>query len=77
MAKAKKNKVTCSANFCREQLAPVSKFDRRSFRTKVLPRGRRLVLGCPVGKWQPRKARCTIPMQAQAMLRPRSKRSKR
>lgn len=53
----------------RERIASPKEFDPRSFRTIV--RGRhRVVVGCPKGHWQPRKARCRTSMKAQAILHP-------
>lgn len=67
---AKTPKMTRQKNYCREELAPSKSFDKRSFRTKRLERGRLLVVGCPVGEWRPRLKRCDVGVRAQALLRP-------
>lgn len=51
-------------------LQPKGKFDRRSFRTKILPQGRRLVVGCPKGKYNAKQQRCKVGTQAQKILKP-------
>lgn len=60
-----------SGNYCRDRQAPPSRFDRRSFRT--VSRGDvRIVVGCPRGKWNARRGRCTVGLRAQTILRPLS-----
>ncbi len=57
-------------NFYHCKIAPKTKFDKRSFRTKKLTKGRRLVIGCPKGKWSPKKSRCKVGTRAQKLLIP-------
>lgn len=66
--------MKCQKNFCREQLLPKKRFDKRSFRMKAVPGRERtyIVLACPVGKWKPRKQACAKSMKAQSILRPLS-----
>jgi hypothetical protein len=45
--------------FCRKAKAPKRDFAPGSFRWKNI-RGNWLLIGCPKGKWQPRKQRCTV-----------------
>lgn len=64
---------SCGPNWCRERLLPSKKFDPRSFRVKRLSANKMLVIGCPIGKWQPRKKHCSVGTKAQAILRRRKK----
>jgi hypothetical protein len=67
-----------TGNFCRETKAAKRDFDARSFRW--IKRGRSwLLIGCPRGQWQPRKARCKVGTRAYEVLAPtpRSGRCKR
>lgn len=57
------------AAFCPEQVAPKSRFDPRSFRT-VVSDGHRVTVGCPKGKWDPRRKRCQVGTRAQRILHP-------
>lgn len=57
------------ATYCPEQVAPKGRFDRRSFRT-VVSDGHRVTVGCPKGKWDPRRQRCKVGTQAQRILHP-------
>jgi len=59
------------ARFTHKRLASPSKFARGSFRTIRLPRGRRLVIGCPKGHWDARAKRCRVGTRAQSILRPK------
>lgn len=63
--------IECKGNTCRERKASPKRFDKRSFRTKRVAKKTLLVLACPVGKWQPRKERCKVPMQVQSIVRKR------
>lgn len=64
--------MATTRQFCRQRLALPSKFDRRSFRTETLPRGHRLVVGCPKGRWQAKAKRCSVGTRAQSLLHPLS-----
>lgn len=56
-------------NFFRCRQKPVKFFDKRSFRT--ITRGKnKIVIGCPKGKWSPKKKRCKVGTVAQTILRP-------
>ena len=58
-----------SSRFCREQLRPKERF--AAFRyVKVGKRGHEILVGCPVGEWDPTTRRCSVPMQAKAILHP-------
>ncbi len=63
--------VEITAGYERTRLADPKAFDPRSFRTKTLARGRKLIVGCPKGEWMPRRQRCRVGTRAQALLRPR------
>ena len=52
---------------CEKKVAPKSEFDPRSFRWTKSGRGYILV-GCPVGSWAPRKARCRVGLRAHAIV---------
>jgi hypothetical protein len=73
-APKRKPKIDCSRSYCRERLAPPAKFDPRSFRTKTLAGGRKLVVGCPKGKWNAKARTCAVGVRAQSLLRPYSNR---
>ncbi len=53
-----------------ETLEPKGRFDPRSFRT-VVTDGARVTVGCPRGKWDPRRERCKVGTRAQRILHPR------
>ena len=58
--------------FCERTLAPKTQFDRRSFRWK--PSGKAwLLVGCPKGKWMPRKKRCKVGTRGHKLLSPARK----
>ena len=52
---------------CEKKVAPTSDFDPRSFRWTKSGRGYILV-GCPIGSWAPRKARCKVGLRAHAVV---------
>jgi len=57
------------ARFIHEPLQSKSKFDPRSFRTKV-SRAHRITFGCPKGKYSPSTELCKVPVQIQKILHP-------
>lgn len=59
------------SRYLHERLKSKSKFDSRSFRTKTSG-SHRLVMGCPVGKYNSRTKQCSVKMQAQSLLHPKS-----
>lgn len=60
----------CQKNFCRETLPVKGGFDRRSFRMKKISKGKRILVACPVGKWNAKAQRCKVGMKLHAILRP-------
>lgn len=48
---------------------PLSAFDTRSIRT-VTRGASRILIGCPVGHWQPRKQRCRVGTRAYEVITP-------
>jgi hypothetical protein len=55
------------AKYCRMRLADPVGFDPKSFRTKQLKKGVKLVVGCPKGKF--RGGVCVVGTKAQSMLK--------
>jgi hypothetical protein len=53
--------------FCERRLAKLRTFDRRSFRWAR--RGRNWILvGCPKGQWNAKRARCKVGTKAKSIL---------
>jgi hypothetical protein len=63
MARTRKMK----GSFCEKQKSPRSAFDGRSFRWKHSGKSWVLV-GCPKGRWDARKARCKVGTRAHKIL---------
>jgi len=61
--------------YCERQLAPAGDFDRRSFRYKKSGTSW-LLIGCPQGKWQPRKKRCRVGTRGHKLLVPLGNRAR-
>jgi len=64
-------KIRMTKNFVRVQIMPKSRCAAGSFRTKKLPKGRRLVVCCPKGSWTGR--RCKVGTRGQVLLKPRKR----
>lgn len=63
-------------HYCERLENAKSVFDERSFRWKVQSKKVRILVGCPKGKWQPRKQRCKVGLRAYKVLKqvgPRTK----
>jgi hypothetical protein len=57
--------------YIRERVEDESRFDRRSFKTiRRGQRGHSIVIGCPVGQWDPENRRCRVGTRAQSILHP-------
>lgn len=54
---------------CIRRQAPLDSFDRRSIRT-VLRGKARILIGCPVNQWMPRKQRCKVGTRAYEVITP-------
>ncbi len=54
--------------YCERLKNPKRSFDSRSFRWKIVSKKARVLVGCPVGKWQPRKQRCKVGMKIYKLL---------
>ena len=54
-------------SFCEKTLTPRKQFDSESFRWKQSGKAW-LLVGCPKGKWQPRKERCRVGTKAHKIL---------
>jgi len=67
------NPTGSRSRFTHTKLARSSGFDKRSFRTVKLPSGKRVVIGCPKGKWSPSKGRCRVGTRGVAKLTPKRK----
>lgn len=58
-----------SVTYCEKAVAPKKRFAPASFRW--VPSGKsRVLVGCPRGKWKPRKQRCKVGTQAYKVLTP-------
>jgi hypothetical protein len=55
--------------FCEKAVAPKKKFEPKSFRW-VQSGKSRVLIGCPRGKWRPRKMRCRVGTAAYKVLSP-------
>ena len=55
--------------YCERLENPKRIFDPRSFRWKIVSKKVRVLVGCPVGKWQSRKQRCKVGMKAYKVLK--------
>jgi hypothetical protein len=62
--------VRGTAMKCVKVKAPLSTFDKRSIRTVTHKSGARVLVGCPKGKWMPRKQRCRVAMRAYETITP-------
>jgi len=56
-----------SGTYCERQEHKKSSFDKRSFRWKQSGKAR-ILIGCPKGKWQPKKERCKVGTRAYKIL---------
>ena len=56
-------------DYTHEIVAPASKFDKKSFRTKEVKSGVKLVIGCPKGKFDSDTQKCKVGMKLQKILR--------
>lgn len=52
---------------CRK-VSPKS-FDPRSFRTKTISKNKKIVIGCPKGKWNPKTRRCKVGTRIQKTMK--------
>lgn len=48
---------------------PLAAFDRRSIRTVIHGKAR-ILIGCPKGRWMPRKRRCKVGTRAYEVITP-------
>lgn len=69
MPKKRKTSRIIQGTFCERVENPKSKFDSRGFRWMTSGRAR-ILIGCPKGKWQPRKKHCTVGTKAYVLLTP-------
>lgn len=69
-------KTHTTKNYVRKRILPPEHFAPGSFRLKTLPRGQKLVIGCPVGKWNKKSKRCLVGTMAQALLIPKNKKKR-
>lgn len=69
-------KVHLTKRYRRIRVKSPSKFDKRSLRIKDVGRKgyTKIIVGCPKGKYDPKKKRCKVGTQTQAILKPRNKR---
>lgn len=58
--------------YIRERQRPPSEFDPRSIRT-ITRGGKKIVIGCPKGHWDPKRKRCRVGTRAQSILHPMKK----
>jgi hypothetical protein len=58
--------------FIRERVADPKIFDKRSFRTKTLRSGHRVIIGCLNGQWDDRHHKCKKGTRPQSILHPLS-----
>lgn len=56
-------------NYTHEVINPKGMFDPRSFRTKEIKPGIKIVIGCPIGEWSPSKNVCKVGTKIQKILR--------
>ena len=52
------------------RVTPPSKFAKGSLRTIPTKSGVKLIIGCPVGKYDPKKGRCKVGTKLQSKLIP-------
>jgi hypothetical protein len=52
-----------------EKVTPKEEFDPRSFRTKEIKPGVKIVIGCPKGEYDKAKSECKVGMKLQKILR--------
>lgn len=52
-----------------ERIEPPEKFDPRSFRTKEVKKGTKIVVGCPKGKYDPMTESCAVGTRIQKIMR--------
>ena len=57
-------------NYWRCRQAPPSKFAKNSLRTISTKTGVKLIIGCPVGKYDAKKKRCKVGTKLQSKLYP-------
>ncbi len=69
-------KTHTTKNYIRKRILPPEQFAKGSFRLKPLTEGRKLVIACPIGKWNKKSKRCLVGTVAQALLIPRAKKKK-
>lgn len=72
-----KGKVHLTKRYKRIRVKNPNLFDKRSFRIKDVGRkdGTKIIVGCPRGKYDPRKKKCKVGTQTQSILEERKKRS--
>jgi len=56
-------------SYCERLLNAKRSFDKRSFRWKLINKRTRILVGCPIGKWQPRKQHCKVGMKGYKLLK--------
>ncbi len=54
---------------CRQRLQDPKKFDKRSFRSKRASKKTRIILACPKGKYDPRRKKCKVGLEAQSIVK--------
>ena len=61
--------------YIRQRVKSPKKFDKRSLRIKDVgrPGGTKIIVGCPKGKYDPKRKRCKVGTQTQAILKERTK----
>jgi len=75
MAKRRRTRIVTkrgrvlNGKFKERILKPKAFFDRRSFRLKSSGASH-LLVGCPVGQYQPKKKRCKVGLRTHAILTP-------
>lgn len=59
-----------TGKFLRQRVTSPKKFDPRSLRTKDIgrPEGTKIIVGCPKGKFDPKKKRCKVGTKVQSIL---------
>lgn len=71
----KRKRVTCKVvrNFKHCQVVPKEFFDKRSFRVKNVDPDRniKITIGCPLGKFNPKKKRCNVGTRTQKIMYPK------
>jgi hypothetical protein len=55
--------------FCEKKIGKKSDFDPQSFRFKTVNARVRVLVGCPRGRWKPRKQKCSTGTRAYAVFK--------